>query len=116
MSHNFPLGIRSQLESGIDFKSYTIDSGSIALSFTKLWVGEVDGILLEGKKTEKPWDLLPILGICKKLGFVFLDAKRLCFDHNLLSLREEYYLPMKIIKDRFMRENPTLIVHRDHLK
>lgn len=102
MIHNFSPSIRAELESMNDlYTSYTIDSGSVSLSAAKLWKGEVDGLLLK-PRTETPWDLMPVLGICNKLDFVFLKVS-----DCLMSF--EIYNPL-ITKEIFTREDPVLIV------
>lgn len=53
------------------FKDFEIGSGSIGLRFARLWKGEVGGIFLT-PTFDTPWDLMPVLGITKKLGFKFL--------------------------------------------
>lgn len=83
------------------FEKYIIDSGSLSLSAVKLWIGEVGAILIE-PRAETPWDLLPILGICQKLGFVYLR----------LPGMTGWKPP--ITKKIFLRDFPVLIIHSDH--
>lgn len=80
------------------FDKYIIDSGSLSLSAVKLWVGEVGAMLLKPRE-ETPWDLLPILGICQKLGFVYLKLPGL-----------DEWNP-SITKTIFKREFPVIIIH-----
>lgn len=82
------------------FETYLIDSGSLSLSIVKLWTGEVGAILIP-PRTETPWDLLPILGICQKLGFVYLRLPELT----------EWEPP--ITKTIFKRDFPVILVHKD---
>jgi len=82
------------------FESYLIDSGSLSLSATKLWTGEVGAILIQ-PRTETPWDLTPILGICQKLGFVYL------------KLPEMTQWEPPIVKKTFTRDFPVIIIHND---
>lgn len=82
------------------FDKYIIDSGSLSLSAVKLWVGEVGAMLLK-PRAETPWDLLPILGICQKLGFVYLRLPEMT----------EWEPP--ITKTIFKRDFPVIIIHGD---
>lgn len=82
------------------FKKYIIDSGSLSLSAAKLWIGEVGAMLLK-PRTETPWDLTPVLGMCQKLGFVYLKLPGL----------DEWKPP--IVKTIFMRNFPVLVIHED---
>ncbi len=85
------------------FKDFEIGSGSIGLRFARLWKGEVGGIFLT-PTFDTPWDLMPVLGITKKLGFKFLkiDGRALVdfepemvrtvtrMPHNLLIIHETH--------------------------
>ncbi len=56
------------------FKEAEVMGGSIGSNFTRLWKGEVAGILLElttGSQT--PWDTCPVFGISKKMGYKFFQ-------------------------------------------
>lgn len=62
--------LRPQCDGGL-FRGIHVEGGSIGLTFTRLWKGEVGAIILKpGRNT--PWDLAPILGISQQLGFAFL--------------------------------------------
>ncbi|MBI4433335.1 hypothetical protein HY632_01030 [Candidatus Uhrbacteria bacterium] len=55
------------------FSGHVIDGGSIGIGMARLWKGEVGACFLRpGMQT--PWDLTPIVGISRHLGFVFLEA------------------------------------------
>ncbi|MFH1405037.1 MAG: inositol monophosphatase family protein [Patescibacteria group bacterium] len=69
-SHTAQLLFHSSVHSPL-FTKTVFSSGSIGLSMARLWKGEVGAaVLLPGRNT--PWDLMPVLGICQKLDFVFL--------------------------------------------
>ncbi|MBI3420513.1 MAG: hypothetical protein HY006_00430 [Candidatus Sungbacteria bacterium] len=53
------------------FENIEVSGGSIGLAFARLWKSEVGGVLLQ-PGSEKPWDIWPVIGICEKMGFVFL--------------------------------------------
>jgi fructose-1,6-bisphosphatase/inositol monophosphatase family enzyme len=53
------------------FRDIEVGSGSIGTSMARLWKGEVGGVVLDSDYST-PWDVCPILGISKQLGFAFL--------------------------------------------
>ena len=98
--NKFPDNVQPMVKALVNdvFESYIIDSGSLSLSATKLWIGEVGAMLIEPRE-ETPWDLMPVLGICQKLGFVYLKLPDL----------EEWKPP--ITKEIFKRDFPVIIIH-----
>jgi hypothetical protein len=54
------------------FKDIEIANGSIGICMARLWKGEV-GAALIGFNYGTPWDDTPVIGISKKLGFVFME-------------------------------------------
>ena len=54
------------------FKKYESTSGSIGLSMTRLWKGEVGGAILRAGD-QNPWDICPVIGLMERLGFVFFS-------------------------------------------
>ena len=52
------------------FKKYDITGGSIAAHMARLWKGSVGGTILR-PGVQYPWDIIPVIGMCKRLGFVF---------------------------------------------
>lgn len=65
-SDNFENLIRNR------FKGLTVESGSIGTKFAHLWKGVVGAIGLP-PHYYPPWDLVPILGISKQLGYRFYE-------------------------------------------
>ena len=59
------------------FSQYEIVGGSIGISMARLWKGEVAAEVIR-PGWANPWDLCPVVGISRKLGFVFvqLDSAR----------------------------------------
>src|SRR6185437_16482428 len=53
------------------FKGIDITSGSIGTGMARLWKGEVGAAALT-PGTDTPWDMWPIIGISRQLGFIFL--------------------------------------------
>jgi fructose-1,6-bisphosphatase/inositol monophosphatase family enzyme len=58
------------------FRSIEIIGGSVGITFTRLWKGEVGAILLTGHRVT-PWDWNPIVGISTLLGFRFYEVDAL---------------------------------------
>lgn len=87
------------------FRSHEIMAGSIGIMFARLWKNEVGGIVLHPGH-ETPWDISPVVGISRKLGFVFLkvadDGRFKAFEPALSKHVEEW-------------EHETLIVHETRL-
>jgi fructose-1,6-bisphosphatase/inositol monophosphatase family enzyme len=85
------------------FKDYELQGGSIGISFAKLWKGQYGGLLLKPGKTTV-WDTAPIVGICKKLGFVPMELNK------TTGLYEKGVF--KVISTRdYIPQKETLIIH-----
>ena len=52
------------------FTKFHIDSGSIGINFTKLWKGEACAVILK-MRYYTPWDMVPVIGLSKQLGYCF---------------------------------------------
>lgn len=50
------------------FKGLTVETGSIGVKFSQLWKGVVGAVVLPPHH-QTPWDMAPIMGISRKLGF-----------------------------------------------
>lgn len=78
-------------------------SGSIGLSFARLWKGEVGAHLLRpGKQT--PWDLLPVVGISLRLGFRFLRLGQALTPYTL-----------RVSKETYRTDDELLVVHERYV-
>lgn len=86
------------------FKGIEVTRGSIGLMFARLWKGEVGSIVLLPSE-KSPWDIVPILGISKKMDFVFLKID----DNKLLEF--EIPISLEVININF----EVIIVHRSRL-
>ena len=77
-----------------------VSGGSIGLAFARLWKGEIGGLLLQ-PGSEKPWDIWPVIGICEKMGFVFL------------AHREQKWMPFspQVLTEDVHWDFETLVVH-----
>ncbi len=76
------------------FKSHLIHGGSIGVGFSQLWVGAVGAMILE-PCAETPWDLCPVLGISRKLGFRFYHLEASLADG---VLRETSPVPRPVVQ------------------
>ncbi len=54
------------------FHSHEITGGSIGLSMARLWKGEVGAAILR-PGIQHPWDICPVIGMTKRLGFIFFS-------------------------------------------
>jgi fructose-1,6-bisphosphatase/inositol monophosphatase family enzyme len=52
------------------FKGLLIMGGGIGVNMAQLWKEEIGGVVLP-PFVDTPWDIAPVIGISKKLGFVF---------------------------------------------
>jgi fructose-1,6-bisphosphatase/inositol monophosphatase family enzyme len=83
------------------FKNIEIQGGSIGISYAKLWKGQYGGLLLkEGIVTV--WDCAPVIGICKKLGYVPLVVENGAF------VQSEFLIS---VERADLPQPETLIVH-----
>jgi fructose-1,6-bisphosphatase/inositol monophosphatase family enzyme len=87
------------------FKSHEIVTGSIGIMFARLWKDEVAAIALHAGH-ETPWDLNPLIGISKKMGFVFVRVT------STGSFEVFEPQPVKTIE---VWNHETVVVHRSHL-
>ena len=86
-------------------KGIEVESGSIGTSMARLWKGEVGAAALL-PAVETPWDITPIIGISRKLGFVFLRVGE--------SGRLEPYDP-PVSPQTYRRPYAVLVVHEERL-
>jgi hypothetical protein len=87
------------------FKAHEIEGGSIGTWMARLWKGEVGGGVLS-PGIQNPWDIMPIFGISKKMGFLFLEV-----DPTLGNTK--VFDPLDcLLKDPIIRaKNELLIIH-----
>jgi fructose-1,6-bisphosphatase/inositol monophosphatase family enzyme len=93
-------------ETGGLFHDFEIATGSIGVSTARLWKGEVGATLLK-PKYDTPWDTAPVVGICRRLGFVMLEP-----DANQECWRQ---IEMTVPDKTLPRASEQLIVHRSRL-
>jgi fructose-1,6-bisphosphatase/inositol monophosphatase family enzyme len=90
-------------EKGGAFKDIEITGGSIGISMARLWKGEV-GAAIVSARNQTPWDVNPVIGICEKLGFVFLKPNGL---HPTFVERK-----LTPLKETIRGEGYELVIHR----
>jgi len=81
--------------------------GSIGVTMAKLWKGHMGAVLLH-EGAQAPWDLIPIYGISRALGFVFVGIE------PELPLRLAP-VDVGITKESYTFERPVLVVHEHYL-
>ncbi len=86
------------------FKSHNVDGGSIGSWAARLWKREVAALFVP-PSWETPWDSSPVIGISRKLGYVFLRP-------NADGTGWEQYTPLLAPK-KYRREYETVIVHQN---
>ena len=64
----------SRRANGPGFKAIEITSGSIGLSMSRLWKGEIGVHATKQSARSTPWDSTPVIGISQKLGMVWFAA------------------------------------------
>ena len=83
------------------FRGYEVMGSSIGTWAARLWKGEVQA-LLYAPSFETPWDSTPVIGISRKLGFVWLRPEGGAW------VQYEPELPLKPVK----RQHDALVVHQ----
>lgn len=81
--HSSTVRFLSRLHPNPLFDSHEITGGSIGLSMARLWKGEVGAAVLR-PGIQKPWDWCPVLGMTKRLGFLFFFVNH-HFDPGLVA-------------------------------
>ncbi|MBI3572066.1 hypothetical protein HY091_00835 [Candidatus Kaiserbacteria bacterium] len=88
------------------FKNYEVMGSSIGTWAARLWKRGVMALLLP-PGVETPWDSAPVIGISKKLGYVFLRPRS-------VGISWEAYAP-PVSPEIYQREHETLIMHGSDL-
>jgi len=64
-------GTASDLDHGGVFAGFESTGGSIGIAMARVWKGEVGGAVFGPYPWGSPWDLYPVIGISRRLGFRF---------------------------------------------
>ncbi len=90
------------------FKDLVVEGSSIGIGAARLWKGEVGAMALIPKKVT-PWDDTPVIGISRKMGFIFFKVT----DDGLVEYQPE------LIKEEYVsNDEQILMIHesrRDEL-
>lgn len=66
-----PIVTRLGLEQDGVFAGFESTGGSIGIAMARVWKGEVGGAVFGPFPWGSPWDLYPVIGISRRLGFLF---------------------------------------------
>lgn len=104
LSRMFAHIAQSETHGGL-FKDIEVAGGGIGTGMARLWKGEVGAyVLLPGK--QMPWDLWPVWGLSKKLGFIWM----VCIDSDrnpMWGVRD-----IKPTTEPVWFESETIIIHQ----
>jgi fructose-1,6-bisphosphatase/inositol monophosphatase family enzyme len=90
------------------FKNVFSDGGSIGIWLARLWKREVAAALIP-PFWETPWDITPLIGISKKLGYVYLKPTGNAYDDKWVRFEP------RITTKKYKANYDTLIVHESDL-
>jgi fructose-1,6-bisphosphatase/inositol monophosphatase family enzyme len=88
------------------FKNHEVMGSSIGTWMARLWKREVSAAILP-PGVETPWDSTPVIGISRKLGFVFLRP-------SVEGDRWTPYTP-QLSREIYTRHHETLVIHHSQL-
>lgn len=88
-------------------RGYDVAGGSIGVGFARLWTGSVGALALR-PGTQTPWDLCPVLGISRKLGFRFVDLEATCAVGRIVEA------PLRPSRENQRTSSTTLVFHQDN--
>lgn len=86
------------------FRSHLVDGASIGIWMARLWKREVAAAVIT-PAWETPWDSVPVVGISRKLGYVFMRP-----DES--GARWERYDP-PLRRESYRRDTDLLVVHQE---
>ncbi len=79
------------------FRNVQIYGGSIGITFSQLWKGEVGGVILRPHHIN-PWDWCPPMGITQRMGFkLFYENNRTLQEFKHTDVLEESECPHELI-------------------
>ena len=87
------------------FRSMEVSGGSIGVDVARLWKGEIGAIVLE-PYSNTPWDYCPVIGICRKLGYVELEIR------NGVAVEAD----PQFSRQETLREFPCFLVHQSNVE
>ncbi len=84
-----------------------VSGGSFGIGMARLWKGEVGAAVLR-PTMQTPWDIYPVVGICRHMGFVFLEIVE-----GVNPMFRRYSFPIQTEMFRTNRE--ILVVHESRV-
>lgn len=87
------------------FETHEVMGSSIGGWAARLWKGEVHALLFPAS-FDTPWDMTPVIGISKKIGFAFLRPE------GGVWRAFDWEIPRKVQP----REHDVLVIHASYLK
>lgn len=96
------------------FGDYGITGGSVGVSMARMWKGEVAAQIIRPGKVN-PWDLCPVVGMSRKLGFVFVEIEPGGPAPERPDGQRFTVVEPKITRDPLAIEREMLIIHESRL-
>ena len=84
------------------FKEIEVQGGGIGTGMARLWKGEIGGYVIKSGPGEA-WDLMPVLGLSKQLGFIWMTFEE--------RWRKWTQRDIKASMERTEFNEPTIIIH-----
>jgi len=88
------------------FRGQEVTGGSIGMKAARLWTGEI-GAMIMHPGWQTPWDLIPVLGISQKLGFVTISIDPETGEWQVVEL--------PIQKTKFKTDRELMLIRESHL-
>ncbi len=104
--HLIQLLIKGDKRNGL-FKLFTMADGSIGITAARLWKGEAGGLILSPRH-DAPWDMTPVIGIFRKMGFVFITIGD---KGHVVEISDD----MEILKEIRHRNFFLLVIHKSRV-
>lgn len=90
-----------------EFKNYEVMGSSIGTWFARLWKQEIGALVVE-PGWETPWDSTPVIGISKKLGYVFLRSRSVGPKTFWTKFEPE------LVKEKKYRDYDMVVIHESN--
>ena len=87
------------------FRNFEVMGGSCATLCARLWIGEVGAIVFDAPY-ETPWDMTPLIGMNKRLGFVSIAVDRKTGEAKLIE--------PELIREQQNKDYTEILVHKDN--
>lgn len=101
-----------QLQPSPLFEKYESTGGSIGLSMSRLWTGEVGGAILRSG-IQKPWDICPVIGFTQRLGFTFFSIS--IMHENKDGIVTLWQTKLRAQQEPFLLNTDVLVIHKSRI-